>query len=193
MARSTMATLIARVRLALNSDTTFTDDQIQELLDDHSVIVDSYLEPQRPFWTDHVSPFENLESGAVCKVYYGYNTLLTESTDYTADYQRGIFTTPAANYRGLKVLGRAYDVNAAAADGWDKIAARVWDEFSFNDVEGSYQRQQQYDNATKQAARYRAKAWAVSRTIERHDTAVLAPADWRGDLLRREKAGYSGA
>ncbi len=193
MARSTMASLISRVRKALGDDTTFSDDDIQELLDDHAVIVDSYLEPQTPFWTDHVSPFENLESGAVCKIYYGYNTLLAESTDYTADYQRGIFTTPAADYRGLKILGRAYDVNGAAADGWDKIAARTADLFSWSDVEGSYHPEQARDFATQQARRFRAKAWAVSRTIERHDTAVLAPLDWRGDLLRRERAGHPGA
>ena len=120
-----------------------------------------------------------------------YENLLVENTNYTADYQRGIFTTPAADYRGLKILARAYDVHAAAADGWDKVAARSSDLFAWSDVEGSYHPEQARDFATGQAKRYRAKAWATSRTIERHDTAVLAPADWRGDLIRRERAGYT--
>lgn len=189
MARSTMTNLIARVRRCCNGDTTLTDDNYQELLDAHAVLVDSYLTPRSPFYVDHVSPFENLEESTACKVYYGYNTLLTESTDYTADYQRGIFTTPAANYQGLKVLGKAYDVNAAAADGWERIAARYSLEFTFSDVEGTYQRQQQIEKCLDMAKHYRAKAWATSRAVERHDTAVLDVGDdWRGDLLRRAKA-----
>jgi hypothetical protein len=191
MARTTMAALISRVRALLGGDTVLTDDQVQTFLDDHAIVVDSYLTPRPPFYTEHVSPFENLETGV--SVYFGYNTLLIITTDYTIDLQRGIVTTVAADRRGLKVLGYAYDIHAAAGDGWDSIAARVWDEFTFSDVEGSYQRQQQYDNATKQAARERAKAWAVNRSLERNDTAALAPNDWRGDLIRRERAGYGPA
>jgi hypothetical protein len=187
-ARSTMANLIARSRKLLNGDTVLDDDDIQELLDGHAIVVDSYLEAQPPFYTQHVSPFESLETGA--RIYVGYNTLLTITTDYTIDEQRGIVTTPLADYRGLKILGMAYDVNAAAADGWDRIAGRGADLYGWSDVEGSYHPEQARDFATNQAQRYRAKAWAVSRTIERHDTAVLAPSDWRGDLLARAKAGY---
>ena len=191
MARSTMTNLIARVRAMCAGDTTLTADDYQTLLDDHAVVVDSYLEPQPPFYLDHISPFENLEAGA--KVYYGYNTLLTVTTDYTIDLQRGIVTTVAADYRGLKILGYAYDINAAAADGWELIANRSAGLFAWSDVEGSYHPEQAREFATDQAKRYRAKAWAMCRTIERHDTAVLAPGDWRGDLMRRERAGYSGA
>jgi hypothetical protein len=187
-ARANMTALIARTRKLLGGDTVLADIDIQELLDDHAIVVDSYLDPRPPFYTEHVSPFENLETGA--RVYYGYNTLLTLTTDYTIDEQRGIVTTLAADRRGLKILGMAYDINGAAADGWERIASRGADLFAWSDVEGSYHPEQARDFATNQAARYRAKAWAVSRTIERHDTAVLAPNDWRGDLLRREKAGY---
>lgn len=194
MARAGMANLILRLRRMCGGDTTtMTDDTCQELLDNHSVLVDSFLDPRVPFWTEHVSPFENLEEGALCKIYYGYNTLLTETTDYTADYQRGIFTTPAANYRGLKILARAYDINAAAGDGWERLAGVGADGFDWSDVEGSYSPSQARDYKLSQAASYRAKAWAVVRTVERHDTATMAPNDWRGDLLRRERAGHPGA
>lgn len=191
MARSTMASLIARVRALVGGDTVLSDDDIQTLLDDHAILVDSYLTPRPPFYATHVSPFENLETGAL--VYFGYNTLLILTTDYTIDAQRGIVTTLASDYRGLKLLGYAYDINGAAADGWESIASRSASLFAWSDVEGSYHPEQARAFATEQACRYRAKAWAVSRTIERHDTIALAPANWRGDLLRRERAGYGPA
>lgn len=192
--RAGMANLITRLRAMCGGDAvTLTDALCQELLDNYSVLVDSYLTPRVPFWTEHASPFENIEEGTLCKIYYGYNTLLTETTDYTADYQRGIFTTPAANYLGLKILARAYDINAAAADGWERLAATSADAFDWSDVEGSYSPSKARDYKLAQAKSYRAKAWALVRIVERHDTAALAPNDWRGDLLRRERAGHAGA
>lgn len=189
MARSTMAALIARVKAMANGDTTLTDDDYQTLLDDHSVQVDSRLIPRRPFYTVHTAPFENLESGAV--VYYGYNTRLTETTDYTIDLQRGIVTTLAADYRGLCIQATAYDINAAAADAWERIAARSADAFDWSDVEGSYKPSQARDYALAQAKTYRRRAWAVSTVIERGDT---VPTDgqqqWNSEAIRRAKAGY---
>jgi len=189
--RSGMTNLIARVKSFCNGDTTLTDDDYQQLLDDHAIVVDSLLTPRVPFYVEHVSPFENLEEGSACKIYYGYNTLLVENTDYTADYQRGIFTTPAANYRGLRVLGKAYDINAAAADGWEHIAQRYSTEFDFGTLGWKYERSQQIDMCLKMAARYRKKAWAISHTVERGDTPPLDGRDWREDVRRREKAGYT--
>jgi len=186
-----MTALVARVKALCNGDATLTDDDYQTLLDDRVVVVDALLTPRVPFYTEHVAPFENLESGSACKIFYGFNTLLIENTDYTADYQRGIFTTPAADYRGLRVLGKAYDLSAAAADGWERIAARYALEFDFSDVEGSYKRSQQSETCLKMAKRYRKKAWAIGSTVERADTPPLDSQDWRGDLLRRERAGYT--
>jgi len=193
MPRATMTALIARVKAMCNSDTSLSDNDYQTLLDDHAIIVDSYLEPRVPFYTQHVSPFENVESGSACIIYYGYNTQLIETTDYTADYQRGIFTTPAADYRGLKIYGVAYDIHAAAADGWERLAEASAGAFAWSDVEGSYHPEQARQFKLEQAKAHRRKAWAIGRTVERADTPALLARDWRGDLLRRERAGHTGA
>jgi hypothetical protein len=182
-----MSALIARVQAMCNGDTTLTADDYQQLLDDHAVAVSADLTPQPPFYTTHAAPFENLEAGAV--VYYGYNTRLTETTDYTADYQRGLITTPAADYRGLQILGTAYDLHAAAADGWERIAGRSADAFAWSDVEGSYHPEQARQFALDMAKAHRRKAWASSRTVERADTPA-SPGDWREQVLRRARAGY---
>src|SRR5512138_1360431 len=173
--RPTMVQLIARVKALCGGDTTISDDDYQTLLDDHAVTVNALLEPQQPFYTEHAAPFENLEAGA--KVYYGYNILLTETTDYTADYQRGLFTTPAADYRGLRILGKAYDIHAAAADGWERLAARSADAFAWSDVEGSYHPEQARQYKLDMAKAHRRKAWATGRTVERNDTPAHADRD----------------
>jgi hypothetical protein len=188
--RTTMTALIARVKALCNGDTTISDTDYQTMLDDHAVAVNGVLEPQQPFYTTHLAPFENLENGA--SVFYGFKTLLVENTDYTSDYQRGRFTTPAADYRGLRIVGAAYDIHAAAADGWETIASATASAFDWSDVEGSYKPSQARDFALSMATKHRRKAWATGRTVERADTPEL-PGDggWRGDLIRRERAGYS--
>lgn len=189
--RATMTHLIARLKKLCNNDTTLTDFDYQELLDDHAIVVTGLLRPQIPFYTLHAAPFENLEAGA--HVFYGFNTLLTENTDYTADYQRGLFTTPQADYRGLRIQGTAFDLNGAAADGWERIASAQSDAFAWSDVEGSYHPEQARQFALDMAAKYRRKAWAIGHVVERADTPPLRDADGRADLLRRERAGYGSA
>jgi hypothetical protein len=188
--RTSMTALIARVQRMCVSSSSLTADDYQTLLDDHAVEVNGVLEPQRPFYTTHAAPFENLETNA--QVFYGFKTLLVENTDYTADYQRGLFTTPAADYRGLRIVGTAYDLHAAAADAWELIAAGQASVFAWSDVEGSYHPEQARDYALMMATKHRRKAWATGRTVERLDTPELPPDGngWKGDLLRRERAGY---
>ncbi|SRR6266540_1138767 len=188
--RSTMSALIARLKKLIRITTDLTDFDYLELLDDHAVSVNGVLEPQRPFYTLHAAPFENLEIGS--QIFYGFKTLLVENTDYTSDYQRGLFTTPAADYRGLRIVGTAYDLHAAAADAWELVAAGQASVFAWSDVEGSYHPEQARDYALTMAKAHRRKAWGTGRTVERDDTPEL-PRDgggWKGDLLRRERAGY---
>jgi hypothetical protein len=105
----------------------------------------------------------------------GSTTVLTETTDYTLDYQRGIFTTPSANYRNLSARGTAYNLNLAAADGWERIAARYVLEFDVTGVEGSYKRSQQYSQAMGMAAKYRRSAGVTSSYVERGDMGGRTP------------------
>lgn len=169
MARPTMESLITRLRALLNGDAQLTDDDLQVLLDDQALVVDALLIPRTPFWREHVAPYDNLEASAT--VYVGYDTALTKGVDYTIDLQRGIVTTPVAERRGLKLLGYAYDLNAAAAAGWERIAARYVGAFDFSTtLGGSYQRAQQHAQALTQAQRYRALAWPRVATVDRADT-----------------------
>lgn len=186
--RTTMTALIARVKALCASNTTISDTDYQTMLDDHAVAVNGVLEPQQPFYVKHLAPFENLEAGA--SIFYGYNTLLVENTDYTADYQRGIFTTIAADYRGLRIIGTAFDIHAAAADGWERIAAANPDAFDWSDVEGSYKPSQARDYALTMAKTHRRKAWAMGRTVERADTPALGDATGHDAVIRRARAGY---
>jgi hypothetical protein len=163
-----MAALIARTKGLCGGDTQISDDDYQQLLDDHAFVVECALAQRPPFFTQHQSPFENLEAGAV--VYTGYNTPLVEGVDYTIDLQRGIVTTPQANYQVISIQGMAYDINAAAADGWERIAARHVGAFDLSADGSSLRRSQAHDQALLQAATYRAKAWAVTTTVDRADT-----------------------
>jgi len=178
-----MEALINRVQALCGGDTVITDDDYGQLLDDHAFDIECALEPRPPFFVQHRSPFENIEAGAV--VYVGYNTLLTEDTDYTIDLQRGIVTTPSANYQVIRLQGTAYDINAAAADGWERIAARYVGEFDIASPDGSLKLSQQYDHALGQAAKYRAKAWATTTTVDRADTPGQTHANQLLDSFRQ--------
>jgi hypothetical protein len=176
-----MSALIARVRALCNGDTALTDDDIQVLLDDVAYPVDAPLIPMEPFATRLIGPYPNLEAGAVVYV-AGTSTPLVEGTDYTIDLQRGMVTTPVARRDALRIQGTAYDVFAAAAAGWDRIAARYTLEFDFTSVEGSYSRSQQLALCQRMAAQYRARAWPHTITVDRDDalgsTDVLPHQAW---------------
>lgn len=180
MARDTMTSLISRLRGMLAGTTSFSDDDLQSLLDDHAFAFDTSLVPRAPFYVEHEAPYENIEVG--CRVYVGYNTLLTEEVDYTIDLSRGVVTTPAADHRGLQAYGTAYDLNAAAADGWERIAAGKADQFDLSADGSNLRRSQLHEQALTQAAAFRKKAWATQRNVERSDSA--RPGDAVAERLR---------
>lgn len=186
MARDTMTSLIARLRGMLANSTAFDDDDLQDLLDDHAFAFDTSLVPRAPFYVEHEAPYENIEVG--CRVYVGYNTLLAEGADYTIDLSRGVVTTPAADHRGLQAYGTAYDLNAAAADGWEIIAAGNASKFDLSADGSSLRRSQLHEQALTQAAKFRAKTWATQRNVERSDSAREGdtPAERLRDGFRRQ-------
>lgn len=177
MARSSMTTLIARLRSLLANDTTFTDDDLQGMLDDNAVLVVEQLTPEQPRYVRHLSSAGNFEAGV--QVFFGMTQL--DSSSYTFDAQRGIVTTPQPDYRGLRLEGTAYDINAAAADGWDRIAGRFVNEFDFSTSSKGFKRSQQHAHALGQAKTFRAKAWAKTVTTERSD---MAPGNGTADAIR---------
>lgn len=167
MARATMAALIADLRAKVNGDATFTDDDLERLLDAHAMSVDIRLEPRPPFYREHRAPVAPWEEGAL--VYIGYAEELELGTDYTIDLLRGIVTTPAAEHRSIFIQGTAYDLNAAAADGWERIAGRHVGEFDFSANEASHRRSQTHEQALRQAETFRGRAWARTSTVDRAD------------------------
>jgi hypothetical protein len=121
----------------------------------------------------------------------GSTTMLVADTDYTIDLQRGIVITPSSDYRALSLQGVAYDLNAAAAAGWERIAGRYALEFAFSSAGSSYSRHQQIEGAQKMAMHYRAKAWPKVSTVDRADTPPLRDHDdWHQySLYRRADIG----
>ncbi|HNP72989.1 MAG TPA: hypothetical protein PKK15_17870 [Kouleothrix sp.] len=186
-----MANLIARLQALVASDATITAALAQQLLDDRAVLVAQPLRPRVPFYLDFVCDYENLEEGSVTKIWVGYNQLLTEGTEYTVDYQRGIVTRAAADYRGLRIMTIAYDLWGAAADAFDLIA--TGDLGGGDSVAGlGYTfTGGTFSDASKLAARYRTRAWPRTERAERIDTAI--DPRWRDDWHQRRhaRAGYT--
>jgi hypothetical protein len=168
-ARSECIDLLARLASLVNYDSTFTEDEYQGMLDDHAVEFNRACEPlNSPTLTRFWVGVGNIDTAAVVYI-SGSLTILTETTDYSLDYQRGLLTTPATTYRSLSCRGTSYNVFLAAADAWERIGARYALEFDFSDVEGTYNRSQQSAMCQQQAAKYRRMAGATSTFVERGD------------------------
>lgn len=165
MARSTMATLIARLRRELDGDTTLTDDQLQELLDANSGRVTVCLETVSPFYTTHLSGLPNWESSPVL---FADKDTIVSTNDYTLDELRGIVTMDAEDSRELYLAGAVYDLHGAASQGWTRIGERYALEYDFEDIEGSYKRSQQIKHCEQQAARHAALAWQSPGTLNEY-------------------------
>lgn len=188
--RSGMLNLILRLQALCNGESVITATVAQQLLDDRAVFIEEPLRPDVPFYLKHFASYGNLEEGSATRVWYGYNTLLTETTDYTLDSQRGVVTTPSADRRGLRIQSVAYDLYGAAADGWERIA--LADVGSGDKVSGlgySFEGGT-FPDAHKVAAYYRVQAWPRVERVRRDDTNPDPrwPGDWHA--AHRYRAGY---
>ncbi len=149
MARSTMATLITRLRRAVGdpagASQTFTDDEHQDALDHHRVEVRtaeligvrsvaaggavSYLEYMAPvgFWED--SPL--LQGPA-------YATIAPAASDHLI----GRWTLAANQYPPVFITGQAYDLYGAAVEMLEAWLGKVKAEFDFATDQQSFTRSQ---------------------------------------------------
>lgn len=178
-----MVQLVARLRKMLDGSDTFTDDDLQELLDNHAMTIDVRLTSRTPFYTQHIAPVSDLEDTAI--VYVGL-TALVKGSDYTIDLQRGIVTTPVADYRGLMLHATSYDLNASAADGWERIAGGKVGHIDISANQASQRRSQGWEHAVAQAAHYRARARVITGTVDRADTPGGSRTDDLLDGFRRQ-------
>ncbi len=172
--RLSMADLIARVRLLIHdvagASQVFGDQEIQDVLDTHHTDV-RYLELEAaatlsPASTQYLDYYaggcweadETLVDGS-------YNTL----TPDTADQLIGHWTFAASQNPPVYIIGKTYDVYAAAADLLEAWAAR--EKLSFDvDADGArFSRSQKAEMLLQLAAQYRRQQQPVMAAMVRND------------------------
>jgi len=180
MARSGMANLLARTRRFVDDSgtATWTDDQLQDILDAHKYRVQrEYLEMERTLvsaddyeYKIYHSRYDNYEEGGT--VYFnveGVSGSQRGTADYSADYIRGVVAMTADQEgSALYLTGWSYDLNAAAADCWRERASKV---SSYYDVQADghrLSRSQWFEHCQEAAKMYDARARAVTVRGFRH-------------------------
>ena len=190
-ARTTMANLIGELRGMTDAgadDYTiglvayWTDDQLQAILDRNRIEVandalthiDEYADGGVLTVTRYYSHFGNYEatSGGTAIFVVRDGTWNTVGTAlYTADYQRGeVIFSSATGAAPYYLTGRSYDLNAAAADVWERKAAQSasasysWSSDNMRVDKGAMRK-----DYIEQARYYRARAGVKSVSVERGD------------------------
>lgn len=165
MARSTMATLITRIRLMVGDPAggsqVFTDDEVQDILDAHRVEVrtaelipvDSVAAGGAVSRKEFVAPRGAWESGAVLQS----NSYATVAPT-VADLVIGRWTFATDQTPPMYISGQVYDLWGAAGDVLEAWAAKVAREFDFATDEQTFDRSQKTRGLLRVAAEYRRKA-----------------------------------
>lgn len=182
-ARAGMLNLLARWRRMVNdtAGSVWNDTEAQELLDTYRIdIYAGELEaaPQNVGSTTvykvHMSPWENLEetaSGTANFRLYDANGSAI-SSGYTADWQRGIFTFAADQIGSARYIdAKAYDLNAAAADGWRELMGAKASFYKFTADGATYERQQWFEHCQAMARYYDNLSKPTYTTLVRTDLA----------------------
>lgn len=187
MARTTMATLISRLRSQIHDTAgtaqVFTDNELQELLDGRRVDIYDELMLSIPqvggggtvsYYEFGVQGYGDLEdtSGGTAIFYVadGVGTRRGTATWADVDYQRGrvTFATDQAG-TALYVTARSYDVSGAAADACERWAQRVALQFDFSTDGQSFSRSQQLKALSSMADMFKRQARTRRTTITRTD------------------------
>lgn len=173
MARSGMSALIEELRGMTEAGTSeytvgttlyWSDNAMQDVLDSHRQDLRFHPLQTIPFqgaggtlnYLEYSSPFGALEqtSGGTAIFYVQDGAGATQGTAlWSMDYRRGVLTF-ANNTLGTAFYftGRTYDLNAAAAEIWQKKAAHYAPTtFDFSTDNHSIKRSQVYDHAIAQA------------------------------------------
>jgi len=186
-----MATLITTLRgytqvgtadYAVGTVNYWSDDQLQDRLDAHRQ--DVYRAPLQPIQTysggtvvyhDYHSAYSNLEatSGGTAIFYVEDAAGSAVGTAlYTPDYNRGVITF-AADTGGSSyyLYGRAYDMNAAAADVWRQKAGHYATAVNFSTDNHRIDRGEIIKNCLSMAGFYAQQSGATTVLINRGDNA----------------------
>lgn len=175
-----MANIIASWRRMVNdtSSTTWTDDQAQSIIDRHSTRYHSRV----------VKPLPTYESGSyVYKEYHigiGHveepvNNDVTRfrlfdsagtniTTGFSFDWQNGRITfTSDQEGENYSIDFYSYDLNAAAADGWNEKAAAAAARFSFSADGASFSRSDEYKAYESMARLYGSRSSTFVSDVDR--------------------------
>jgi len=158
------------------------DNQVQDVLDAHRQ--DVYRAPLTPIqvynggtveYHDYHSAYSNLEatSGGTSIFYVEDAAGSAVGTAlYTPDYNRGVVTF-AADTGGSSyyLYGRAYDMNAAAADVWRQKAGHYATAVNFSTDNHRIDRGEIIKNCLQMAGFYAQQSGAVTVLINRGDNA----------------------
>lgn len=186
MARTGMTDLIRKVRQMGNAGSAdftiagvsyWSDDQLQELLDDNrlDVVFEELTEiPEydgsgNTVYYEYRSRFGNFESGTVFAVKDSLGAAVGTAL-WTADYQRGIVTFISDTGGDSAYLdGASYDIEGAAADLWEQKAAQYGESFDWSSDNHSIRRGQVVQNALKMAEIHRRRARIMPGVLTRSD------------------------
>lgn len=176
--RGSMADLIARVRFLINdpagASPTISDQQIQDTLDERRV--DVRFEELQPAETpvagrlvtlDHYSHRGNWEADEAL-----FDGAYNELTPTDANRLVGHWTFGADTSSPVYLVGKTYDVYAAAADLLEAWAAREKASFDFTADGASYHRSQKVANLLELARRHRQQQRPQSIRQVRNDVEV---------------------
>ena len=175
-ARASLASLITRVRTLIDDNATaktFSDDEVQTALDNWRTDV-RYLE-LRPAETrtasgveyrDYYAPVGDWESDVV--LYDGTYAVVTPAT---SDYQTGYWMFTNSTGPPVYLVGKTFDVHAAAADLLEAWAAKVKTAYDFTADGASFSRSQQVTALLQLAGEYRRRQRSVTVLQVRGDIA----------------------
>lgn len=189
MARSSMAALIARVRLLINdtagASQQFSDDDIQNVLDaSRQDVYNGPLEAKPTYggstisYLDYFASVGDWEDNAVLKQFLTVLVVPSVSEPIAGHWQFSTTTLP-----GVFITGRTYDVYRAAADLLERWAARWALSYDVNVDGQSLHRSQAGAALMNLAKQYRQQQRAFTIDTRRTDTNGRAS---RLDLGARE-------
>ena len=176
--RNGMTELISQFRSYVQESGTaiFTDDRVQQLLDNNSsYFYEDYLQRVPTKLNGSITYFEYLSSyqyleGTASNTVRIYNGNGTAVSNYSSDFINGKFKfTTDTRGTAYYMDGRSFNFFKAVSEGWKEKASYYSTQFDF-EVEGrKYKKSQVVKQCLDMAKEFDAKASAVMHSIDRGD------------------------
>jgi hypothetical protein len=177
--RSGMTDLVSQFRSLVQESGTaiFTDDRIQQILDNNSAYFTQLPLQVQPYYLngsviykDYYLPNKTFLEGTATTTNVIYTTQGTVLTNYTANFNQAkfIFSTDTRG-SAFYITGRSFDLYKSVSEGWGEKAGYYSTSFDFK-VEGrQYWKGKLIDNCLTMAAKYGSMANVVQHSIDRGD------------------------